>query len=342
MRPTHALVGVFSMYFTIKLLAAVSLMFFGMIGTAYSQDKTLTWVGCGISKKAFMKEMAEAYYKKTGTKIILEGGGATKGIRMVSEGKADIGGSCRDVIHHSYLASPIKEERWANMNPVAWDALAVIVHKDNVVSDISLQQIKDLYKGKITNWSQLGGANQPIDLYIRKGKISGVGATIRELIFRNYTEEFIAKHTMPSSGPLEKGIEKNSAGIGITGISSARRRDVKILKLDGIAPVYEQIRDGKYALYRPLYLVTPLATDVKPEVMDFHRFVMSDEGKAVMRKVGTVPHEDALPIWLIYLEKREAMMFDVGDDAPSAINGVQKKAIKPQATGSDQANSLIR
>jgi phosphate transport system substrate-binding protein len=196
------------------------------------------------------------------------------------------------------------------MNPVAWDALSVIVHKDNKVSDISLQQIKDLYKGKITNWSQLGGENQPIDLYIRKGKISGVGATIRELVFKNYTEDFIATHTMPSSGPLEKAIEKNSAGIGITGISSARRRDIKILKLDGIAPTYEQISDGKYALYRPLYLVTPLASNVKPEVMDFHRFVMSEEGKAVMRKVGTVPHEDALPIWLIYLEKREAMILE--------------------------------
>jgi len=298
------------MYLTTRLLAAVSLIFACMIGTAYSQEKTLKWVGCGISKKAFMEEMAEAYYKKTGVKIIIEGGGATKGIRMVSAGTADIGGSCRDIIQHSYLASPIPEERWANMYPVAWDALSVIVHKDNKVSDISLQQIKDLYKGKITNWSQLGGENQPIDLYIRKGKISGVGATIRELVFKNYTEDFIATHTMPSSGPLEKAIEKNTAGIGITGISSARRRDIKILKLDGIAPTYEQIRDGKYALYRPLYLVTPLASNVKPEVMDFHRFVMSEEGKAVMRKVGTVPHEDALPIWLIYLEKREAMILE--------------------------------
>lgn len=63
----------------------------------------------------------------------------------------------------------------------------------------------------------------------------------------------------------------------------------------------------------------PLASDVKPEVMDFHKFVMSEEGKAIMRKVGTVPHEDALPIWLIYLEKREAMILDNEDEPQTEL-----------------------
>ncbi len=300
------------MRFYIQLLAAISLSFVGMVGAVHSQERTLTWVGCGISKKGFMSEMADAYFEKTGVNIVIQGGGATKGIRMVSAGEADLGGSCRDVITHPIMISPISEERWAKMNPVAWDALAVIVHKDNVVTDISTDQVKDLYRGKITNWSQLGGANQPIELYIRKGKISGVGRTIRELIFGNYSENFTATHTTPSSGPLEKGIEKNPIGIGITGISSARRRDVKILKLDGVAPSYDRIRDGGYALYRPLFLVTPLALKINPEITNFLEFVKSEEGKAVMRKVGTVPHDDAIPTWLKYLEKREAALLSEG------------------------------
>lgn len=278
------------------------------ISPSTAQTDTLTWVGCGISKTGFMAEMAEAYYRKTGINIVIQGGGATKGIRMVSAGEADLGGSCRDVITHPIMISPISEERWARMNPVAWDALAVIVHKDNVVTDISLEQVRDLLKGRISNWTELGGADAPVEVYVRDGKISGVGRTIRELVFSNYNEEFVATHVMPSTGPLEQAIEKNPNGIGITGISSARRRDVGILRLDGVAPTYDRIRDGGYGLYRPLYLVTPMKVDIKPEIADFLAFVRSEDGKEVMRKVGTVPHEDAIPTWLKYLERREAAL----------------------------------
>ncbi len=273
-----------------------------------AQETTLTWVGCGISKKGFMAEMAEAYYRKTGVNVVIQGGGATKGIRMVSAGEADLGGSCRDVITHPIMISPISEERWSRMNPVAWDALVVIVHKDNEVTDITMDQVRDMLKGRLRNWTQLGGADMPVEVYVRDGKISGVGRTIRELVFSNYNEDFVADHVMPSSGPLEQAVEQNLGAIAITGISSARRRDVKILRLDGIAPTYERIRDGGYGLYRPLYLVTPLAVDVKPEIIDFLAFVKSEEGKAIMRKVGTVPHEDAIPTWLRYLERREAAL----------------------------------
>lgn len=273
-----------------------------------AQETTLTWVGCGISKKGFMAEMAEAYYRKTGVNVVIQGGGATKGIRMVSAGEADLGGSCRDVITHPIMISPISEERWSRMNPVAWDALVVIVHKDNEVTDITMDQVRDMLKGRIRNWTELGGADLPVEVYARDGKISGVGRTIRELVFSNYNEDFVVDHFMPSSGPLEQAVEQNVGAIAITGISSARRRDVKILRLDGIAPTYERIRDGGYGLYRPLYLVTPLAVDVKPEIIDFLAFVKSEEGKAIMRKVGTVPHEDAIPTWLRYLERREAAL----------------------------------
>ena len=269
------------------------------------EEVVLSWVGCGISKVGFMQEVAAAYTKKTGTKIVIQGGGATRGIRQVSARQADMGGSCRDVIYGKTMISPIPEERWARMNPVAWDALVVIVHKDNPVTDISLSQIRQIYKNSISHWKQVGGTDSPIELYVRAGKISGVGQTIRELVFQNYNEVFYGWHVMPSSGPLEKAIEKNINGIAITGISSAKRRDVKILKLNGVKPTYDKIKDGGYTLYRPLYLVTPLTLDVNPAVKDFLVFIRSDEGKNILRKAGTVPYEDAIPTWLRYLKRRE-------------------------------------
>ncbi|HJW82304.1 MAG TPA: phosphate ABC transporter substrate-binding protein [Acidiferrobacterales bacterium] len=276
-----------------------------------SDNKKLSWAGCGVSKAAFMSEMAVAYEKKTGVKIDLIGGGATKGIRQVSSKATTIGGTCRHVIEKDGSMMTHPEERRVQLTPVAWDALVVITHKDNPVDTISSEQLRKLYKGQITNWKELGGKDAPIELYARKGKVSGVGRTLRELLFYNYEEEFAATHVVDSSGPLERAMEKNPSGVGVTGVSSARKlvknKTAKILKLDGKESSYENIRTGQYVLYRPLYVVTNLQ-EKNPEVKKFVQFVSSDEGKAIMRNVGTVPYEDAVGLWLTYLDQQNKAM----------------------------------
>lgn len=271
---------------------------------AQGKKVTLTWAGCGISKNAFMAEMAAAYKKKTGVEIDFKGGGATKGIRQVASGEVKIGGTCRHVIDDPDTLTTVAPERRVQLTPVAWDALVVIVHKDNPVTTISMDQVRKLYAGQLTNWKELGGPDTPIELYVRKGKISGVGRTLREIVFNNYDQEFSAKYVMASSGPLERAIEKNPLGIGITGVSSARKvKGAKVLALDGKAPTYENIKNGEYLLYRPLYMVTHMQ-DRDPETKQFMEFVMGPEGKAVMRSVGTVPYEDAVGLWLKYLDQQ--------------------------------------
>ena len=262
-----------------------------------TDSNSLIWAGCGITKHAFMAELAKAYEKKTGVKVNLQGGGATKGIRNATNGSIDIGGACRTTIEGHV------EERNAYQVPVAWDALAVIVHKDNPVDNITFRQLRDLYSGKITSWAQLGGPDLPVELYIRRGKISGVGRTLRELVFANYDQEFLgARYVEKSTGPLEKGIEKNKLGIGTTGISSAIRRDVKILKLNGKAPDYEHIKSGEYVLYRPLYLVTK-GSQADQKVKDFITFALSNEGRAVISKAGSVPYSDAMGLVMKQIEQ---------------------------------------
>lgn len=277
-----------------------------VVGTGIAQAapaKTLTWAGCGISKKAFMGEMATAFEKKTGIKIDLKGGGATRGIREVSDGTRDIGGACRHTLDSGSAFGSHPLERRVRMDPVAWDALVVLVHKDNPVENITLPQLRQVYLGKITNWKQLGGNDAPIELFVRNGKNSGVGRTVRELIFANYDQEFAkSAKVVKSTGPLEKAIETTAVnGIAISGVSSARKRKVKLLKLEGKEPSYENVQSGDYLLYRPLYLVTHLENSDK-DVKRFSQFVHSGEGRKIMRAVGTVPYEDAIHLWLRYLE----------------------------------------
>ena len=266
-----------------------------------TDQKVINWAGCGITKKAFMQELAIAYEKRTGTKINLAGGGATAGIRRAAAGEIDIGGACRTSLANN------PEESDAHQIPVAWDALVVIVNKNNPVNNISFHQLQQLYLGKISNWKQLGGNDAPIELYVRRGKMSGVGRTLRELVFHNYDQDFKAKYVVKSSGPVEKGVVNNIRGIGVTGISSAKRRDVKILQLNSKAPSYDNIKTGNYVLYRPLYLVTKLGQR-NSKGRDFIRFAVSHEGQQIIRSQGTVPYTEAMALVMKQLDQYESAL----------------------------------
>jgi phosphate transport system substrate-binding protein len=255
----------------------MGLLFF----VARAEAVELHWTGCGITKKAFMSELAAAYEKKTGTKIFIKGGGATKGIRAVASGEFDIGGTCRHKID-------APAEKGVVLHHVGWDALVIIVQKDNPVDNISSAQIKKVLTGEIKNWKELGGTDAPLTLYVRRGENSGVGLMAREILFNDPTVKYSPDaEVKKSSGPIEAAISRDASGIGVSGVSSAKKRKyLKMLKVDGIAPTKENIQSGAYPLYRPLYLVTQEKTT--DEIKKFIAFTLGQEGQAIISAQGTV------------------------------------------------------
>lgn len=261
--------------------------------SAFSKAEILNWVGCGISKKSYMTKLADAYSKTQHVDINLQGGGATRGIREVANQAADFGGSCR------FHLPGDKLEKKTAFEPVAWDALAIITHPDNPVSNLSLQQIKDIYTGIITNWREVGGSNKPIKLFTRKGKISGVGYSIRSIILYDIHQDFATTKEFKSSGPLEKAVEQDLDAIAITGVSSARLRKVKILSLNYKQPDYDSIRSGNYVLYRPLYITFNLNSPKLQDIKHFIKFAHSRKGRKIMKSNGVVPYMEALRLVMI-------------------------------------------
>lgn len=258
--------------------------------------KTLQWVGCGISKKGFMDELSVAYEQESGVKIELEGGGATRGLRQVASGKSDLGGSCRMPLIYmnsdgSYQIE--SQEHKLKLIPIGWDALVVITHKENyLVEEITREQLKKVLTGEITHWRQLGAdTDKPINLYVRNGKISGVGLTLRQQLFNNRDQEFTKKATyLASSGKIEKAVEADPYSLAVSGISSSRHRNLNMLSLDGVAPSIENLRSGNYHLYRLLFLVTPDNLIEKPDHKAFVDFALSVKGQRAIRKAGTLPY----------------------------------------------------
>lgn len=292
--------------YVVAILLAVFCIFSTGQAVLAEESPSLTWVGCGISKKAYLTALAKAYEKNTGVKIDIQGGGATRGIRDVESLSADIGGSCR----HRIIGSD--EEKGVTMVPVAWDALVVIVHKDNPVDDISLDNLRKVYLGQLKNWKELGGTDAGIKLYVRQGKISGVGRTTRKLLFANYDQEFAATETFASSGPLEKALVNDPHAIAITGISSARKRDVKILTVEGKAPTYDNVSSGEYLMYRPLYLVYNENSPHVAIIKDFIRFADTEEGRDIIRANKTVPYLEAMHLMRRKLAESKAARHDGG------------------------------
>ena len=269
----------------------------------------LHWAGCGITKKAFMAELAKAFETKTGTKIELEGGGAAKGIRGAGDKSVHLGGTCRPRL------PGLRSEAITRLNPVAWDALVVITHPDNPVSDITLEQLRGIYQGHVTNWRQLGGLNRPLELQIRSGKESGVGRTLRELVFMDVEKDFVAATVHPSSGPLEEAIQRNGNAIGVTGVSSAKKRTVKILRLEDREPDYDNIRSGAYLLYRPLYIAYNPSNARYDEVAKFIEFAHSREGRRIIRDQGSVPYLDA-----VHLTRKQREQWENASSSGLAIS----------------------
>ena len=257
---------------------------------------TINWGGCGISKLGFMQDLARAYEQETGVHINLEGGGATKGIRMVASNHIDIGGSCRlplVVRNPDGSYSIDKAESHVKTIPVGWDALVVIANPNNHgIDSISREQLREVLTGTITNWRQLGAERDaPINLYVRQGKISGVGLTLRQQLFNNRDQDFTVRaNILPSSGKIEQAVENDPNGLAVSGISSSRHRQLRLLKLDGIEPSMHTLQSGDYKLFRILFLVTPPNYAEHQVVKSFVDFALSAKGQRIIQDAGTLPY----------------------------------------------------
>ncbi len=284
------------------LTLVLAILLIGWHGTSNAANKELTWVGCGISKLGFMQDLATAYEKQTGIRINLTGGGATKGLRQVASQHSDLGGSCRLplVYKNSDGSYNIEEsEKKLKIIPVGWDALVVIVNQQNrLINSISRDQLRDVLTGKITHWKQLGAdSDKPIHLYVRRGKISGVGRTLRQQLFNNTVQAFSAAATiLPSSGKIEQAVGNDPLGLAVSGISSSRHRPVKLLQLEGIEPNMGTLQAGNYHLYRQLFLVVSDSYRNRPEIKGFVDFALSLDGQKVIREAGTLPYHQGLSL----------------------------------------------
>ena len=263
-----------------KTISKLLLLAFLFLPTVHAKaSEPLTASGCSISNVGYLNDLAKAYEKETGQKIFIRGGGSVVGLTELGEDKVDLAASCK--------SKDPKDTHDLKYSPVAWDALVFIVNPANSVSNISPQQVKDIYEGNIVNWKTLGGSDLPLKSYISSLiGMGGIGETLSKYVLDGKWPQTTANSSMQASSVAiwEQKVEVTPEGFASTGFDSARKRNVKMLSVNGVAPTKSSIVSGKYPYKRYLYLVT--TKDPKPEVAKFVKYALSKKGQKLISSFG--------------------------------------------------------
>jgi phosphate transport system substrate-binding protein len=167
---------------------------------------------------------------------------------------------------------------------VAMDGIAVIVHSSNPIQGLNMEEIKDIYTGKITNWKELGGKNLKI-VVVSRDSSSGTFETFETIILKG--KKVIPESLAQASNQTVATVISTTKGaIGYVGLGYISNT-VKALQVNGVIPEQETVASGKYPISRPLYMYT----DGAPQgvAKDFLEFICSEEGQKIVEEQGFVP-----------------------------------------------------
>ena len=165
------------------------------------------------------------------------------------------------------------------------DGIAVIVNTDNTVSDLSLEQLSDIYTGKITNWSQVGGTDGEIVVI---GREAGSGTRNGFESVTNTEDICELRQELTSTGDVVTTVKSNENAIGYASLASIDST-VSIVAIDGVVPNEETVLDGSYAVQRPFVLVTKEGKKLSDVAQAFYDYAVSDEAKEIIQGAGVVP-----------------------------------------------------
>lgn len=224
--------------------------------------------------EGYIKPAFEDRHRGVKVNVLISDSGT--GIRATVAGSSDIGMSSR----------ALKPEDGAGLagTVIAYDGIAVIVNNANDVEGLSKQQIVDIFSGKITNWKDVGGKDENIYVYQREAA-SGTRTAFNELIMNSTN---VTDRALQATNTLNmiQSVKGNPGAIGYCSYSELSP-DVKALKIGGVAPSPATIRDRTYPVQRPFLLVTR-GQPARPEVVEFIRFVMSEEGQKLLAENNLV------------------------------------------------------
>ena len=264
----------------IKLLAGVMIIAMtggGFVGcgnnSASNEGKVTITVSGSTSVGPLMEKIAEKYEEENSdVSIEINQTGSSAGIKDAMDGISDIGLSSRD----------LKDEEAVKVKStvLAYDGVAVITNTSNPVKELTIEQIRDIFTGKVTNWSQIGGSNGPIVVVSRETG-SGTRTAFEEGV--GYSEEELVKTATISkgNGDVKTTVSTNENAIGFVSFEYLDDA-ISAINVNGIKPTAENVKAGSYVLSRPFLAVTneQYITEDTKNLIDY---ITGKEGQQIVK-----------------------------------------------------------
>ena len=232
------------------------------------------------------KAFAEVYMRKNpGVNITVSESGSGNGAKALVNGTCDVADMSRFMKDTEFKAAS-DAGRMPVAHVVALDGLPVLVHPSNPVKGLTIDQVRDIYRGTITNWSQVGGPNRPI-VIISRDTNSGTYETFETLVMQN--EQMAAGvEYVGSNGAVRQRVQSTPNAIGYAGLGFVDRT-VKALEINGVYPSQETVTTGDYPISRPLFMFTNGYPKLGSHLYKFVTMHLTPEGQEIVAGIGFVP-----------------------------------------------------
>ena len=264
--------------FSMLLITVMSVATLVGCGSNESGSKGIVTTDGSTSMEKVIGALGESFQNDTGISFTYNPTGSGSGIKAVKEGRCDIGLSSRELKD---------EEKSSGLTGtvLAYDGIAIIVNPNNPVKDLSLEDVAKIYKGEITNWSEIGGDDAEIVLI---GREAGSGTRDGFESITDTEDLCQYRQELTSTGDVITTVSQNPGAIGYASVASVKNT-VKALTIDGIAATEETIKDGSYVVQRPFVLVTKSDAKLSKEAQKFFDFITSKEANDIISAAGVVP-----------------------------------------------------
>ena len=273
-----------------KRFLTVLIMIAALSHSAVDAQKIICKVKGSDTTLPLSQKEAENYMKKNaGSSITVTGGGSGVGFSALMSGSTDIAQSSRAMKMDEKLKMQDAGKAFKEVI-IAFDALAVIVHPSNKVSQLTREQLEGIFTGKTTNWKDVGGADLKIIVYSRETS-SGTYEFFREHVLnkRNFGASALL---MAATGAIVQSVSQTPGAIGYVGLAYIEK-NIKPLKVSYdkgktfVAPTLENAKNKSYPVTRPLYYY--YLTKVEKQVKPFIDYILSAEGQKTVVSEGYVP-----------------------------------------------------
>lgn len=230
------------------------------------------------------QKAAEAYMAENPeVKISLAGGGSGNGIKAIIDGTAAIGNASR-FIRQKEVDLAVKKGVYPVPFRIALDAIVPVVNPENIISDLTLAQLKAIFLGKIKDWKDIGGTPGKI-VVISRDSSSGTFGVWKDMVMKK--ERVIPSAlTVPSNGGIVQAVAKTPGAIGYLGLGYINT-EVKALKVEGVEGSEQNTINGSFPISRGLFMFTKGWP--KGETMGFISFILSKKGQDLVTAAGSIP-----------------------------------------------------